>query len=86
MDEGKQSPPVQAEQREEWVVPVLDAVRLLPCELIVAVADNRVVVVPPTPTGYVVPPQSIQSFCDALRTANNVARHRGLIVAMDAER
>lgn len=86
MDEGTQSQPDPAEQREEWIVPVLDAVRLRPCVLIIAVAGINVVVVPPSPTGYVVPRGSMQRYHDALSAAHNVAEHKRTVLAMDRER
>lgn len=86
MDEAKQQPQPAAESREEWQVPVLDAVRGQPCTLIVAVNDTRVVVVPPYPYGYVVPPESISVYCDALNTAKSVAEHRKSVRVMDPRR
>lgn len=74
------------QERSEWTVPVLDAVRGLPLNLIVAVSDGRVVVVPPAAVGYVVPPESIEQHCAALRTANNVAAHQRLITGMGKPR
>lgn len=62
--------------RVEWAVPVLDAVLGERRQLVVAVSDTRVVVVPPAAVGYVVPPESIPIYCGALQAANNVAEHR----------
>lgn len=75
--------------RAEWTVPVLDAVRRDPdnvLKLIIAVSDTSVVVAPPTSVGYVVPHTSIELLCAALRTADAVAEHRKKILGMDAER
>lgn len=86
MDEGELQPQVETEERSEWTVPVLDAVQLKPLDLTVAAVGGRVVVIPPTGAGYVVPPRSNERYCAALRTANSVASHQTLITGMDAER
>jgi hypothetical protein len=86
VDEGKQSQAGPAEQREEWYVPVLDAVLLRPCNLVIAVAGTNVVVIPPVPTGYIVPPESMERYHAALNSANLVAEHKKTVLSMDAER
>jgi hypothetical protein len=63
-------------QREEWRVPVLDAVTDEGRDLIIAVSDTRVVVVTPPGGGYVVPRSSIPLYRDALQAADNVAAAR----------
>jgi hypothetical protein len=88
VDSGQQ-PPQQGEQpRAEWTVPVLDAVRRdpkKPIDLIVAVSDSRVVVIPPSAAGYVVPHTSIERYCNALRAADNVAEYRKTLQRMDRQ-
>lgn len=86
MNEDQLEPQVETEERSEWTVPVLDAVQLKPLDLIVAAVGGRVVVIPPNAAGYVVPRQSNERYCQALRTANNVAAHQILVSGMDAER
>lgn len=86
MDDGKQAPDVETNNRAEWIVHVRDAVLGRPLNLIIAASGGRVVVVPPAAVGYVVPPKSIERYCDALHAAHNVAAHQTLIAGMDAER
>lgn len=62
--------------REEWPVPVLDAVRRQPCVLIIAVAGVDVVVIPPTSAGYVIPPESDRVHDAAMGAARSVAEAR----------
>ncbi|HEX6354398.1 hypothetical protein [Actinophytocola sp.] len=76
LDSGQQPQHAGGAPREEWKVRVLDAVTDEPRELIIAVSDTRVVVVTPPGAGYVVPPQSIGTYRDALRAADNVAERR----------
>lgn len=74
-DDRPQSPTARP-AREEWTVPVLDAVTDKPRDLIVAVSGTRVVVVTPPGGGYVVPLRSVRTNIDALAAAHSVAEHR----------
>lgn len=59
-----------------WEIPVYDAVLLRPRVLLVAVADTRVVLVPPPGEGVVVPTHSVRPLVEALTAANSVALDR----------
>lgn len=63
-------------QREEWTVPVRDAVRANACEVTVAVAETRVVVIPPPSGAFELPAEQYQRYFDAHRAAINVAQGR----------
>lgn len=63
-------------EHEQWIIPVLDATTLRQRQLIVQVAATRVVVTADGPGDYIVPPTSIDQYCDALRVANTVAERR----------
>lgn len=63
-------------EHERWLIPVLDTTTLRPRKLIIEVAETRVMVILDGPGDYVVPPTSIDRYCDALRVANIVAERR----------
>lgn len=88
MDSGQRGSHEGDEGRAQWPVPVRDLFRpkLPPSELIVAVSDARVVVVPPGGAGHVVPHESIDRLCDALRAADSVAEHEKKVRRMDPPR
>jgi hypothetical protein len=77
LDSGKQlQRDVIQYQREEWTVPVLTGIRREPAVLTVAVAGTDIVIVPPPGEGYIVPPESLPRYLDALQAAKAVADHR----------
>lgn len=88
MDSGQQTPHEDEQPRAEWPVPVRDALRPKQplAELIVAVDDARVIVVPPPGSGHHVPHESIERYCDALRAADSVAEHEKKLRKMDPPR
>ena len=85
MADGDQPAERHVSERVEWRVKVRAAFgpQAKQLDLIVAVPELSVVVAPPTGVAFVVPRESIERLCDALRAADSVAEHRKKILEMD---
>lgn len=59
-----------------WDIEVYDAALIRARKLLVAVPENRVVLIPPPGEGLLIPTHSVRVLCEALESANGLAQNR----------